>query len=316
MDSRRYVHTLAVKQVTFISVAKRFISVLVSASSEGPVQNLWCLCLWHECDVISLQAERELNDDGESKLRTALREQQQRLRAKLAQIAGEKEVEAHDREQREAEAKRAAGTLSAQGSTAATVAKTHGVTGLESAQAPSQQSSHVGGMTNEQLAHELLLDSDFRLDDKVGVRYALCSLVAASLARYAPIFCLCRLSLTVFFSPRLQAGMSDDKLVHTKIRETFERAFWESLVDDLSATPPSYNRVLSVLNEISNGVQVCVTLNPLLVHVFLLDIFRLKFMPECLIQVPMIAQLMDIMVRAEPFSRTPRVAADSRHHRH
>jgi hypothetical protein len=50
--------------------------------------------------------------------------------------------------------------------------------------------------------------------------------------------------------------MSDDKLVHTKIRETFERAFWESLVDDLSATPPSYTRVLSVLLEISNGIQV------------------------------------------------------------
>jgi len=73
------------------------------------------------------------------------------------------------------------------------------------------------GMTNEQLAHELLLDKDFRLDEK--------------------------------------AGMSDDKLVHTKIRETFERAFWESLVEDLSTLPPTYARVLSVLSEIKTGIQ-------------------------------------------------------------
>lgn len=55
-----------------------------------------------------------------------------------------------------------------------------------------------------------------------------------------------------------QAGMSDEKLVHTKIRETFERAFWESLVEDLSCTPPSFSRVLNVLFEIKTGIQVAI----------------------------------------------------------
>ena len=53
-----------------------------------------------------------------------------------------------------------------------------------------------------------------------------------------------------------QGDMSDDKLVHTKIRETFERAFWSSLLDDMCAIPCSYSRVLSVLREIREGVQV------------------------------------------------------------
>ncbi len=119
------------------------------------------------------QAEKALKDDDtESRMRTELRNQQQRLRAKLAQIAGEKEVEAHDREQREEEARRAAGASSSHGSTAANVAKTHGMTALE---APGPVSGHVGGMTNEQLAHELLLDPDFRLDDKVWLSLVLFS---------------------------------------------------------------------------------------------------------------------------------------------
>lgn len=52
-----------------------------------------------------------------------------------------------------------------------------------------------------------------------------------------------------------QAGMTDDKLVHTKIRETFEKAFWESLADDLSTSPPSYGRVLTVLTQIRTGIE-------------------------------------------------------------
>lgn len=73
-------------------------------------------------------------------------------------------------------------------------------------------------MTNEQLAHELLVDPGFRLDDR--------------------------------------AGMSDEKLVHTKIRETFERAFWDSLVEDLTCDPPSFAPVLNVLAEIKCGIAV------------------------------------------------------------
>lgn len=147
-------------------------------------------------------AERALKDEEEeSNIRVELIAQQQRLREKLAQIAGHKEVAAHDAERR-----------AAAGSTA--VATVFKVAGSSDAAPPP---GHVGGMTNEQLAHELLLDKDFRLDEK--------------------------------------SGMSEDKLVHTKIRETFERAFWESLVEDLSADPPSYSRVLSVMTEIKTGIE-------------------------------------------------------------
>lgn len=148
-------------------------------------------------------AERDLhNEDKDSKIRVELRAQQTRLREKLIQIAGEKVMAAHDAEQRASHVgpRRAAGVLVPRGENS-TMARL----------------PQVGSMTNEQLAHELLLDKNFRLDDK--------------------------------------SGMSEDKLVHTKIRETFERAFWESLVDDLSCDPPSYARVLSVLTEIKVGIE-------------------------------------------------------------
>ena len=148
-------------------------------------------------------AERDLhNEDKDSKIMVELRAQQTRLREKLVQIAGEKVMAAYDAEQRASHVgpRRAAGVLVPQGGNS-TMARL----------------PQVGSMTNEQLAHELLLDKNFRLDDK--------------------------------------SGMSEDKLVHTKIRETFERAFWESLVDDLSCDPPSYARVLSVLTEIKTGIE-------------------------------------------------------------
>lgn len=113
------------------------------------------------------QAEKSLKDeDSESKMRKELVHQQKRLRAKLEQIAGVQEVEAHDQEQREAEASK----MVVPAITAANVAKTNGLS-LESGSAgqSSAQPGQVGGMTNEQLAHELLIDGDFRLDDKVGV---------------------------------------------------------------------------------------------------------------------------------------------------
>jgi hypothetical protein len=104
------------------------------------------------------------DDDTESTTREEYRNNIQRLRTKLAQIAGEKEVEAHDREQREEEARRAAGASSSSGVTAANVAKTGGMESLE-AQGP--VSGYVSGMTNEQLAHELMIDPNFTLDENV-----------------------------------------------------------------------------------------------------------------------------------------------------
>jgi hypothetical protein len=74
---------------------------------------------------------------------------------------------------------------------------------------------HVGGMTHEQLAYELLLDRDFKLDEK--------------------------------------ACTSNEQLVYTKIREVFETVFWVGLVDDLANE--KYDCVLSVLDEIVSSIQ-------------------------------------------------------------
>ena len=72
-------------------------------------------------------------------------------------------------------------------------------------------------MTNEHLAHELLLDPTFRLDD---------------------------------------CGSSGNATsVQVAIRESFHRAFWESLVDDLKLEPPEYSRLVRVLRESSEGIR-------------------------------------------------------------
>jgi hypothetical protein len=72
-------------------------------------------------------------------------------------------------------------------------------------------------MTNEQMAHELLMDPTFQLDDAGGC--------------YA------------------------ENPVYHRIRETFHQAFWDSLDDDLKLTPPCFVRVLRVIAEIRDGIQ-------------------------------------------------------------
>ena len=72
-----------------------------------------------------------------------------------------------------------------------------------------------GRMKNEQLAHELLLDETFQLTE---------------------------------------SGNCEDNLVFRRIRESFHRAFWESLVDDIRLSPPCYVRVFKVLTEIRDGI--------------------------------------------------------------
>lgn len=72
-------------------------------------------------------------------------------------------------------------------------------------------------MTNEQLAHELLLDSRFKLDE-YGLHSA-----------------------------------SDP--VYAEIRKTFHHEYWQSLVADLCLDKPCYTRVLNVLKEILDGAS-------------------------------------------------------------
>ena len=72
-------------------------------------------------------------------------------------------------------------------------------------------------MSNEQLAHELLLDPTFQLDES--------------------------------------GGCSAENPVFHRIRESFHQAFWDSLVDDLRLATPCYVRVLRVLAEIRDGIH-------------------------------------------------------------
>ena len=72
-------------------------------------------------------------------------------------------------------------------------------------------------MTNEQLAHELLLDPTFQLSD--------------------------------------DGYCSSESVVFHRIRESFHQAFWDSLVDDLKLDTPCFVRVLRVLGEISDGIS-------------------------------------------------------------
>ena len=114
----------------------------------------------------------------DSKLRVQFRAQIQELRAKLLQVAGPDALRAFD----------------------------------ENPRAPGASLPRL--YTNEQLAHELLLDPTFQLEE--------------------------------------YGGRNNLELHHT--RDMFQRAFWESLVDDLQLATPCYSRVLHVLGEIRNGV--------------------------------------------------------------
>ena len=72
-------------------------------------------------------------------------------------------------------------------------------------------------MSNEQLSHELLLDSTFQLDEG--------------------------------------GGCSAENPIFHRIRQTFHHAFWDSLVGDLRFETPCYVRVLRVLTEIRDGIH-------------------------------------------------------------
>lgn len=146
--------------------------------------------------VALYQARDHLPPDEpeDSKLKVEFRTQIERLREKLRQIAG---VEAVN----ELDAKLASGEI-----------------GSSSPPAPAGEAyaSLPGRMTNEQLAHELLLDNSFQLHDT--------------------------------------GGMEDSNPVFYRIRESFHKAFWDSLVDDLKLAVPCYVRVLRVLKEIHDGI--------------------------------------------------------------
>ena len=73
-------------------------------------------------------------------------------------------------------------------------------------------------MTNEQLAHEMLLDPKFEIGDN--------------------------------------GCLKDENPAYERMRNTFHQAFWQSLSDDLGTQPtPVYARTIRVFKEISHGIK-------------------------------------------------------------
>mmetsp|Transcript_4190 Transcript_4190/g.11969 ORF Transcript_4190/g.11969 Transcript_4190/m.11969 type:complete len:567 (-) Transcript_4190:25-1725(-) len=147
------------------------------------------------------QAENQLPPDEpeDSRLKVEFCTQIERLRGKLVQIAGADALRRFDDERLQGRAGDAAAKSRPQ---AAAAASSGG----------GSQSVLPGRMSNEQLAHELLLDPGFQLD-----------------------------------------GVGDNPVL-ARIRESFHRAFWDSLVDDLRLATPCYARVIRVLGEIRDGL--------------------------------------------------------------
>ncbi len=161
------------------------------------------------------QAEDHLPPDEpkDSTLSIEFRTQITRLRGKLQQIAGPGELRAFD-EQRMSGWVSGIGTVSI-GCNGDNDGNGGGDSG-GSAGSNAYSAINLPRMTNEQLAHELLLDPGFQLNE--------------------------------------EGGASSENPVRRKIRESFHKAFWDSLVDDLRMNPPCYVRVIRVFVEIRDGI--------------------------------------------------------------
>ena len=154
------------------------------------------------------QAEEHLPPDEpeDSKLKIEFSTQIERLRGKLQQIAGADVLTRFDEQRRAGQVPGGSGGGGGAGNGGG------GAGGAGGAYA-----ALPGRMTNEQLAHELLLDPTFQLDES--------------------------------------GGCSVENPVFHRIRESFHQAFWDSLVDDLRLAAPCYVRVLRVLGEIRDGIS-------------------------------------------------------------
>ena len=138
------------------------------------------------------QAYLPPDEPEDSRLKVEFRTQIARLREKLQQIAGEQGLAEFDATRGEPRPF---------------------ITGP----AANLYATMPGRIDNEQLAHELLWNPRFQLDESGG----------------------CEAENPVFH----------------KIRESFHKAFWDSLVDDLQLARPCHARVLKVLEEIHSGLR-------------------------------------------------------------
>jgi hypothetical protein len=144
----------------------------------------------------------------DSKLRLEFRTQIDLLRTKLSKIGGAEVLEQLDRE-RTAVLPSCSGTGGSGGGSPRGDEGASSSVGVDLLQ--------TGRASNEELAHELVLDPNFRLDGS--------------------------------------GGFEGENPVYRRIRLSFQSAFWDSLVDDLRLDTPCFVRVLRVLGEIRDGIR-------------------------------------------------------------
>lgn len=177
--------------------------------------------------VALYEAEGQLpvDEPENSRVKIQFRYQIQRLRSKLLQIGGQEKLDEFDQNRGVNLANAAAVTLSSY---------SNNIIDESDVRFPSR-------MTNEQLAHELLLDPTFKLDADVAAGYG---------------------------------GASPEAL---RIREVFHDAFWASLEEDLRDNqPPCYGRALRVLAEIRDGIAELASAHQSLAIREIVDIDHIK----------------------------------------
>ena len=172
--------------------------------------------IWHALNALE-DAQIYLPEDEaqDSRLWVEFRTQTTRLRDKLRQIAGAAKVREFDASRRTARAEvQQLGTLSR------------------------GRDMLPQRMSNEQLAHELMLDNAFQLNDSAEMAGSGCPLHRAILERFHQVY-------DVVF-PRLNLSISELLLL---------QAFYTSLVSDLTLDPPCYLRVVRLLREVRDGIS-------------------------------------------------------------
>jgi hypothetical protein len=170
------------------------------------------------------QAKGQLpsNEPADSPLSVELRTQIERLRNKLRVIAGAEALAQFDT----VHGIQADGTMAGAAATPAVALGAYTPPGTR--------------VSNEQLAHELLLDPAFQLSDDGDVaENPVAHRIRASFHRVSVCYGGA-VGVLVFF---LRGSNS-----------LLPQAFWDSLASDLSFAPPCYVRVLRVLREIRDGV--------------------------------------------------------------
>ena len=159
------------------------------------------------------QIPREEPED--SRLKVEFRVQIELLRSRLQRIAGQDALLQFDAERVRK------GFNSADSSIVIAVNTQLNIPNIDM---PRSTASNQLKVSNQQLAHELILDPSFQIPDSRSGIDAL-------------------------------ASSSPDQCISRQIRTKFHMAFWDSLGDDMRLKPPCYARVVKVLQEIKDAMH-------------------------------------------------------------